>query len=337
MEKNLKIKPLGFPWDTHDPFIFCAHHFDHFPKGNVRQGPDASLAGRNIGQDFTIKDGWRMYHGQKVPGFPYHPHRGFETITIVKKGFVDHFDSLGAAGRYGAGDVQWMTAGKGVQHAEMFPLVYQDKENTTELFQVWLNLPKAKKMVEPHYKMLWNDMIPLVKQTGDNAKNVEINLIAGTLDGYKAPDPTPESWAADPANEVLVLTIKLEAGAKWVAPKASAEASRVFYFYRGNGLRIDGELIPDYHSAQVNADAEVTLQAGDEDCFLLLLQGKPLHEPVVQYGPFVMNSEAEIREAFLDYQRTEFGGWPWPDSEPVNDRTKGRFALYADGHEEIKS
>lgn len=336
-KKILKVKPLGFPWETIDPFIFCAHHLDQFPKGNAVLGPDASLAGRNIGQDFRIKDGWRMYHGEKVPGFPYHPHRGFETITVVKQGFVDHFDSLGAAGRYGAGDVQWMTAGKGVQHAEMFPLIYADKENTTELFQIWLNLTKAKKMVEPHYKMLWNEMIPLLNYTDANGKHTEVDLIAGSLEGQQAPAPTPESWATDPANDVLVLTVKLETGAEWVVPKANAESNRVIYFYRGNGLQIEGETIPAYHSAHVSADQEITVQAGDEDCFLLLLQGKPLREPVVQYGPFVMNSEAEIREAFLDYQKTQFGGWPWPDREPVNGREKGRFARYADGHEEVKS
>ena len=332
----IKIRPLGFPWETLDPFIFCAYHNDKFPKGNAVLGPDTSLAGRNIGQDFRIKDGWRMYHGEKVPGFPNHPHRGFETITVVEQGFVDHFDSLGASGRYGKGDVQWMTAGKGVQHAEMFPLINQDSENTTELFQIWLNLPKAKKMAEPHYKMLWNETVPVVKQAGENGKKVEVRLIAGTLDGTQAPDPTPESWAANPENEVLILTIKVEAGANFTLPLASQEASRMLYFYRGAGLKINQELIPENHSIQVEANAVINLLAGAEDCFLLLLQGKPLHEPVVQYGPFVMNAEAEIRQAFQDYQRTQFGGWPWSEREPVNGREIGRFALYADGLKEIR-
>ena len=130
IESNIKIKPLGFPWETTNPFLFCAYHADAYPKGNGEMGPNESLAGRNIGQDFTIKDGWRMYHGEKVPGFPSHPHRGFETITVVEKGLVDHADSLGASGRYGNGDVQWMTAGKGLQHSEMFPLL---KKMTTIL------------------------------------------------------------------------------------------------------------------------------------------------------------------------------------------------------------
>ena len=333
----LKIKPLGFPWETLDPFIFCVHHRDEYPKGNEEMGPAVSLEGRNIGQDFILKDGWRMYHGQKIPGFPYHPHRGFETVTVVKEGLVDHTDSMGAAGRFGRGDVQWMTAGKGVQHSEMFPLIHQDKENPMELFQIWLNLPKVSKFVEPYFKMLWEDDIPILKQTWSNGKSVEINVIAGTIQDTKAPVPTPDSWAANPDHEVAILTIKLEASAEWILPRASAEANRTLYFYKGKGFQINGETIPEYHSIQVDAATEVKLHAGNDDCYLLMLQGKPINEPVVQYGPFVMNSKAEIQEAFLDYQRTQFGGWPWPKHEQAHDRNRGRFALYADGTEELKS
>ena len=332
----LNTKPLGFPWETQDPFIFCVHHRDEFPKGNAEMGPAVSLEGRNIGQDFTIKDGWRMYHGETIPGFPYHPHRGFETVTVVKEGLVDHTDSMGASGRFGKGDVQWMTAGKGVLHSEMFPLVHQDKGNPMELFQIWLNLPRVGKFVEPHFKMLWEDSIPVLKETGSNGKLVEVDIIAGSLYNYTAPPPTPDSWAANPDNEVVILTIKMEADARWVLPKASADANRNLYFYKGKDLQIDGEAIPPYHSIQVNAASDITLQAGKEDCFLLMLQGKPINEPVVQYGPFVMNSEDEIREAFQEYKRTQFGGWPWPKHEQAHDRNKERFAIYADGREEIK-
>lgn len=278
-----------------------------------------------------------MYHGEKVPGFPFHPHRGFETVTVDREGLIDHSDSLGASGRFGKGDVQWMTAGKGVQHSELFPLINQDKGNPTELFQIWLNLPKASKFVEPHYKMLWEDMIPVLKVTDENGKSIEINLVAGKIGPVHAPDPTPDSWAANPENEVAILTIKLEAGAQLTLPKASANTNRTLYFYKGKGLLIENETIPSSHSIQVNAADEIVLKAQNEDCFLLLLQGKPINEPVVQYGPFVMNSKAEIQEAFQDYQQTQFGGWPWPDREPVHSRDKGRFALYADGREEIKS
>jgi len=338
MENNsiLTINPLGFPWETRDPFIFCVHHRDLFPKGNDEMGPIESLEGRNIGNDFTIKNGWRMYHGQKIPGFPHHPHRGFETITIVKEGFVDHTDSLGASARFGNGDVQWMTAGKGVLHSEMFPLLNKEEENPAELFQIWLNLPKVAKFVEPHFKMLWSEDIPLLKEKDENGNSIEINVIAGNLNTTKALFPTPNSWAANSENEVAILTIKLDKNAIWTLPKANSKLNRTLYFYKGDGLKIDDVEIPIYNSIQLNSLINTVIQAGNEDCFLLLLQGKPIDEPVVQHGPFVMNTRLEIQEAFHDYQATQFGGWPWPKHEQAHPREKGRFAIHADGKTEIK-
>ncbi|HYO59897.1 pirin family protein, partial [Archangium sp.] len=113
-EAIISIKSLGYPWPTQDPFVFCVHHDDQYPAGNERMGPAASLSGRDMGQDFAGKHGWNMYHGRVVPGFPQHPHRGFETVTVVRHGLLDHSDSAGAAARYGGGDVQWLTAGKGL-------------------------------------------------------------------------------------------------------------------------------------------------------------------------------------------------------------------------------
>ena len=118
-------RPMGFVRNTLDPFLFCVHHLDLYPEGNDLQGPNEPLIGRHIGSDFDEANEWKMYHGKTVPGFPAHPHRGFETITVVLDGLVDHFDSGGSTGRYGFGDVQWMTAGSGLQHSEMFPLVNQ--------------------------------------------------------------------------------------------------------------------------------------------------------------------------------------------------------------------
>lgn len=330
-DKIKKITPLGFPWETQDPFLFCVHHRDEYPKGNEDMGPVDSLAGRRIGNDFVIKDGWRMYHGRKVPGFPYHPHRGFETITISLEGVVDHTDSMGGAGRFTTGDVQWMTAGKGILHSEMFPLLHQDQDNPFEIFQIWLNLPKASKFVEPHFKMLWREAIPEYRQDG-----VKVKIVAGQLEGLQAPAPTPDSWAADPANQVAVWTIELEAGTQWTMPKAVAGLNRTLYFYNGDQLQVESETIPPNQSVQVYSDQEIQLTAGKEPAFLLLLQGKPIDEPVVQYGPFVMNSQTEIQQAFEDYRRTQFGGWPWPEEEQTHERKRGRFALHADGKEEVK-
>lgn len=331
------IKPLGFQWDTQDPFLFCVHHEDKFPKGNDAMGPATPIDDRPLGDDFIIKDGWRMYHGRTVPGFPEHPHRGFETVTIVREGIVDHADSLGAAGRYGHGDVQWMTAGKGVQHSEMFPLIQKDKENHMELFQIWLNLPKKNKMVDAHFKMLWSETIPKYMITDQNGKQIKVEVMAGQLDQYKAPTPPPNSWAADPNNEVAIWNIKLEPGAQWTIPKASPGINRTIYYYEGQEINIAKTTISKYQAVEVHADENITIQNGNTQGRILILQGRPINEPVIQYGPFVMNTKEEINQAFEDYHKTQFGGWPWKKGDQVHDRNAGRFALHADGTKEVKS
>jgi redox-sensitive bicupin YhaK (pirin superfamily) len=337
MNPIIKIKPLGFQWETSDPFLFCVHHEDKFPKGNDLMGPDNSFfQGRHMGDDFIIKDGFRMYHGKTVPGFPGHPHRGFETVTVVRQGTVDHADSMGASGRYGDGDVQWMTAGKGVQHSEMFPLISKEKENPMELFQIWLNLPKKNKMVNPHFKMLWRESIPTYVNTDSNNKTSKIEVIAGKIGSTKAPTPPPDSWAADESNEVGIWNIKMEAGSTWEIPKASEGVNRTIYFYEGAGLTIESEEIPKYSAVELIASVELELKAKEQSS-ILVLQGKPISEPVMQYGPFVMNTKEEINQAFEDYHATQFGGWPWPKYDQVHARNKTRFAKHADGTEEIKS
>jgi quercetin 2,3-dioxygenase len=332
----IKVKALDFPWQTSDPFLFCVHHADNYPKGNDVMGPDASLAGRNIGQDFTLKDGWRMYHGETVPGFPAHPHRGFETVTIAKNGLIDHSDSLGAAARFGYGDVQWMTAGKGVQHSEMFPLLDKENRNQVELFQIWLNLPKVNKLVEPHFAMLWSDTIPTLEYEDENGKKTSVDIIAGSLDDTNAPAPAPKSWAADPANEVAIWTITMEPGAEWTLPEAGKGINRTLYFFEGDDLKIADQSISPYHGVELESDVEVVIKNNGEQSRLLMLQGKPINEPVVQYGPFVMNTQAEIQEAMQDYRNTGFGGWPWPSHAHVHPREKSRFAKHVDGREEVK-
>ena len=332
----IKIKPLGFQWETSDPFLFCVHHEDHYPAGNEEMGPNASLKGRDIGQDFLLKDGWRMYHGSKVPGFPRHPHRGFETITMVHKGTVDHTDSLGASGRYGGGDVQWMTAGKGVQHAEMFPLINKNGDNKLELFQIWLNLPKAKKFSEPKYKMLWRENIPTYRTKDSNGRSIEVNISAGSIGKFKPPPPPPDSWANDTRNSVAIWTIDMEANAEWEIPAAEAGVNRTLYFFRGSTFKINGTDIPAYHAAELQADQQLRLKNGAKKSSLLMLQGKPIGEPVVQHGPFVMNTKEEINQAFRDFQNTQFGGWPMSSIDPVHPRNKGRFATHSDGREILR-
>jgi redox-sensitive bicupin YhaK (pirin superfamily) len=310
------------------------HHEDFFPKGNTSLGPDPSnFEGRHMGQDFIVKDGFRMYHGATVPGFPGHPHRGFETITVVRTGLVDHADSMGAAGRYGNGDVQWMTAGKGVQHAEMFPLLNQDKENPLELFQIWLNLPKKSKMVQPHFKMLWAESVPKFSVASPTGK-AHIEVLVGKLGQYQSTNTPPNSWAADANNHVAIYNIHLEPGASFEIPAAAAGVNRSVYYYEGNGLQVGDQTLAHYHAADVDAAQNCLLRNGTETSKVLVLQGRPINEPVVQHGPFVMNSKEEIYQAFQDYQTTQFGGWPWPRYDQVHDPKLGRFAKHADGRVE---
>ena len=321
---------LGFPWQTQDPFLFCVHHDDAYPQGNDELGPKASLAGRELGMDFAGKDGWRMYHGTTVPGFPQHPHRGFETVTIARRGLIDHSDSLGATARFGRGDVQWLTAGKGISHSEMFPLVDRDKPNPVELFQIWLNLPKADKMAEPHFTMLWDQTIPRHVATDTEGRTTEVTVVAGTIGEAKPPAPPPRSWASRVDSDVAIWSIRMQAGATWTMPGARAGTNRTLYVFRG-GVTIEEAKLASPMGVALVGEADVTIVAGGEPAELLLLQGKPIAEPVVQHGPFVMNSRAEIQQAFVDYQRTRFGGWPWQSDDPVHARDDGRFAKHADG------
>ena len=332
----IQISPLSVPWQTSDPFLFCMYHEDFYPHGNAELGPAESLSGRNIGSDFEPKDGWRMYHGSRVPGFPAHPHRGFETVTVVRKGLVDHADSLGAAGRYGGGDTQWLTAGKGVQHSEMFPLLHEGRDNPLELFQIWLNLPASCKMVEPYFTMFWKENIPLLTVTDDAGRSVEIEVVAGQLGDCSPLPPPPDSWAADPDNLVAIWVLRLDANASWTLPAAADGINRSLYYYKGAGITVAGTPIDSQHRIELDPTAAVELKNGAETSYLLLLQGRPINEPVAHYGPFVMNNREELQQAFNDYHQTRFGGWPWPQHDQVFPRSKGRFARHADGHEEEK-
>ncbi|MES2483500.1 MAG: pirin family protein, partial [Pseudomonadota bacterium] len=288
-----------------------------------------------IGQDFSRKDGWSMYHGDTVPGFPAHPHRGFETVTIVRKGLIDHSDSLGATARFGGGDVQWVTAGHGIVHSEMFPLLKADEENPLELFQIWLNLPQRNKMAQPHFTMLWNEQIPRRVWQDAQGRQTHVAVVAGNLEGTQALAPPPESWAAQADSDVAIWTIRMAPGAQWTLPPATGQGSRrTLYFFKGAGATVGGQAVKGPVAITLRADAEVALAAGDTECEFLLLQGRPIGEPVAQYGPFVMNTQQEIMQAMQDYRRTQFGGWKFADAAPVHGREPRRFARYPDGREE---
>ena len=320
---------LTMPWPTLDPFLFCVHHDDRYPRGNGRFGPAASLAGRQIGADFSRKDGWSMYHGEKVPGFPAHPHRGFETVTLVRRGRIDHSDSLGASARFGDGDVQWLTAGRGIVHAEMFPLLDEAHDNPLELFQIWLNLPARSKMCAPYFSMMWSAQLPRATLRDGAGQATELVAVAGLLPGLAwPPAPPPDSWASVADADLGIFTLALDPDARFTLPAAAGpQTQRVLYFFAGDALQVAGQDAGSHAALHIDPTRPLALaNPGTQRCELLLLQGRPIGEPVAQYGPFVMNTEDEIRAAFADYQRTRFGGWPWPDEAPVHGADRQRFA-----------
>jgi len=336
----IDVSPLGMRWQTLDPFLFCAYHKDAYPPGNGDLGPVASLAGRTIGQDFSGRDGWSMYHGERVPGFPQHPHRGFETVTVARQGFIDHSDSLGASARFGEGDLQWMTAGRGIVHSEMFPLLRRDQSNPTELFQIWLNLPARSKMVDPYFSMFWRHQIPILRTADTQGLETTIVNYCGPLPGSdsdKPPDPPPDSWAADPANEVVIWTIKMTPEATWTIPATDERCSRRLFYFDGSNVEICGQTVAAGHAVTLVAGEEIPLRNGPTESEFLLLQGLPIGEPVAHYGPFVMNDEQGLRQAFDDYQATGFGSWPWPNDAPTHPPAETCFARHPDGRLERAS
>ena len=332
--KNITKLPETGTWPTEDPFLFCVHHHDVYPSANQNLGPNASLFGRDIGQDFSNKDGWSMYHGSIIPGFPRHPHRGFETVTIVEKGLIDHADSLGAAARYGNGDVQWLTAGNGIQHAEMFPLFDKVNNNAIDFFQIWVNLPASRKKVEPYFSMFWADKVPVINIQDSRGRITEVTIIAGQHGKNKPPNPPPDSWASESKNNLAMWIIKLQSNAEWVLPATSSTVNRSLYIVNGNGIKIGTQLINARNQVELIPDNDVTITDNDGGTKLLLLQGKPISEPIVKHGPFVMNTQSEIRQAYYDYQNTQFGGWIWGQDDPVHGKEYKRFAKLVDGREE---
>jgi redox-sensitive bicupin YhaK (pirin superfamily) len=331
LESNIiKSGKLGFQLQVLSPYIIGFHHKDRFPAGNGKMEPISYISTRIKGNDFREDVPYRMYHGERIPGFPYHPHRGFETVTVVIKGMIDHADGLSLAGRYGDGDVQWMTAGKGLQHSEMFPVLDTENENLLELFQIWVNLPKKSKFVDPHYKMLWNENIPVITQKDENGYETSIKIINGAYKDITYLDANPDSWAHEPNNHVNIWLIEMEPNAVIVLPGISSTLNRGLYCYEGDSFQIEEQVLPGRSYAFLKGDRDTRIVNGATTSRLLLLDGEPINEPVVAYGPFVMNTEEEIEQAYRDYQRTGFGGWPWSSDEPVHPADKGRFALYPD-------
>jgi redox-sensitive bicupin YhaK (pirin superfamily) len=226
-------------------------------------------------------------------GAPDHPHRGFETVTYIIEGAMEHEDSHGHRGALRPGDVQWMTAGAGVIHSEMPAAEIMRDGGRVHGFQIWVNLPKAQKLATPRYQEYSNEQLPLVTGPGTWAR-----VIAGELGGQRSPIETTVP--------TTMVHVKLDPNARLSLPVA-AGSNAIVHTIDGDG-RVADTVIANHHVALIgNAPATIEIAAGVNGFEALVLAGMPLDEPVARYGPFVMNTKAEIEQAFRDYEAGRFG------------------------------
>ena len=184
--------------------------------------------------------------------------------------------------------------------------------------------------------MLWSEDIPRITVVGSDGAAAVITLIAGRPADVDAeielPTPPPNSWASRPEADLGIWHVALDPGAAWTMPPASGEDTvRTVYVFEGDGVTVAGRAVGGSTGVLVRSDVPIVIEAGAGAVEALVLQGRPIGEPVARYGPFVMNTEQEIEQAFADYRETGFGGWPWPSDAPVHPRGRGRFARHADG------
>ncbi|MCC7045614.1 MAG: pirin family protein [Alphaproteobacteria bacterium] len=231
-------------------------------------------------------------------GVGEHPHRGFETVTIVYDGGVEHRDSTGAGGTIGPGDVQWMTAGSGIQHEEFHSRSFAKSGGTLHMVQLWVNLPAKDKMTAPRYQTLLNADIPSIALP---QKAGQVRVIAGEYAGHTGPAKT--------FSPVDVWDVRLNAGES--TQMHFAEERTLALVALQGALRVNGsETMRDAQMAVLDREGDAVIVEADSDATLLVLSGQPLDEPVVGCGPFVMNTEAQIREAIEDYNSGRFGEIP---------------------------
>ena len=227
-------------------------------------------------------------------GVGQHPHRGFETVTIVYDGEVEHRDSTGAGGIIGAGDVQWMTAGGGIIHEEFHSRAYAASGGPFEMVQLWVNLPASQKMTPARYQAILDAQIPAVALPGGAGR---VRVIAGSFDGRQGP-----AHSFTPMN---VLDMRLAAGHRLQLAQPEGWSTLVVVL-AGTVQINDGTTLGAAEMASLSTQGTQLTLAAQEDAKLLLLAGEPIAEPVVGYGPFVMNSEQQIAQAIDDFNRGHF-------------------------------
>jgi redox-sensitive bicupin YhaK (pirin superfamily) len=263
------IRPLPGPGvEQIDPFLFLNHH-----------GPQ-TYPPRNHGLPFGP-----------------HPHRGFETVTFILEGELAHLDSGGGESIIREGGIQWMTAGRGLVHAEISPEAFKKKGGPLEILQLWVNLPSKLKMVDPQYVGLQKDDIP--KVTSPDGK-VTMELVSGEWNGQKAP--------VQSLIDIHMSTVFMKAGGRLQTPVA-ARRNIFLYIVRGE-ITVNGEPASQFHLVEMNNDGDAVDIEAVTDAVLLFGHAEPIGEPVVAHGPFVMNTREEIRQAMADYSAGKFGGLP---------------------------
>ncbi len=231
----------------------------------------------------------------KPRGVGQHPHRGFETVTIVYQGEVDHRDSTGAGGHIGPGDVQWMTAAGGILHEEFHSEAFTRQGGALEMVQLWVNLPARDKMSQPGYQTLMNRDIPVVGLPGNAG---QVRVIAGEFNGRRGPARTHTPM------DVWDVRLRQQGTATFDLPEGRTLALAVLH---GTVQINGGEIVREGQLVHLTREgARVQIEANN-DVTLLLLSGEPIDEPIVGYGPFVMNSQAEIRQAIDDFNHGRFG------------------------------
>jgi redox-sensitive bicupin YhaK (pirin superfamily) len=231
--------------------------------------------------------------GDYIGGFPAHPHRGFETVTYMLDGRMRHQDNHGHEGVLVPGAVQWMTAGRGIVHSEM----PEQQAGRMRGFQLWLNLPASAKMIEPAYQEFGPERIPMVSP----AHGVHVKVIAGAVGPVIGP-------VVQPATDPTYLDIELDAQANFVHALPQGHSAFV-YVFEGElsvGTGSTAVRLPQHTLAVLGDGAQVSLQAAAAGSRAILVAGRPLHEPVARYGPFVMNTQAQLRQAVEDYQSGRF-------------------------------
>lgn len=239
-------------------------------------------------------------NGGRPRGVGQHPHRGFETVTIVYDGEVSHKDSTGGGGTIGTGEVQWMTAGGGIIHEEYHSPGFSKTGGPFRMVQLWVNLPAKDKMTPAKYQAITRDMIQTVALDGGTAR-----IIAGELNGTKGPASTFTS--------VNLWDVRLNADTEITLPLPAGHNSMIAVL--SGHVTIDGEGVGEASIAKFSVDGEGVTVKADGDAIILVLTGEPIDEPVFGYGPFVMNTEKEIREAIDDFNSGRFGRVPATPSE----------------------